>query len=245
MSSIKFSQLQTLANPPGDTIFPVVSSGTNYRISLDTIRLATIPSWGSVTGKPTFATVAFSGLWQDIANKPTIPTIPTNISYFANDSQYITQSAFTWNNLSGKPGFAAIASSGNWSDIVNKPSWLNSNTVGVLYNSNGTIGWTTATLGGGGISTATVTALIANSLTNYTTTPFKLTSSTQVVSLDSSGTLHTPLLIPKSFTAVLVPVYGFAPGYNPPGPTGGDAWSYEVHFVVSQDGTVETPRARD
>jgi hypothetical protein len=37
-----------------------------------------------------------------------------------------------------------------------------------------------------------------------------------------------------------VPVYGFAPGYNPPGPTGGDAWSYEVHFVVSQDGTVET-----
>ena len=177
MSSIKFSQLQTLANPPGDTIFPVVSSGTNYRISLDTIRLATIPSWGSVTGKPTFATVAFSGLWQDIANKPTIPTIPTNISYFANDSQYITQSAFTWNNLSGKPGFAAIASSGNWSDIVNKPSWLNSNTVGVLYNSNGTIGWTTATLGAGGSGA----------------TGWELTSSTQVVSLDSSGTLHTPL----------------------------------------------------
>ena len=71
-------------------------------------------------------------------------------------------------------------------------------------------------------------------------TGWELTSSTQVVSLDSSGTLHTPLLIPKSFTAVLVPVYGFAPGYNPPGPTGGDAWSYEVHFVVSQDGTVET-----
>ena len=71
-------------------------------------------------------------------------------------------------------------------------------------------------------------------------TGWELTSSTQVVSLDSSGTLHTPLLIPKSFTAVLVPVYGFAPGYNPPGPTGGDAWSYEVHFVVSQYGTVET-----
>ena len=110
-----------------------------------------------------------------------------------------------------------------------------------IYFPDGTYMTTAATgNGGGGISTATVTALIANSLTNYTATPFKLTSSTQVVSLDSSGTLHTPLLIPKSFTAVLVPVYGFAPGYNPPGPTGGDAWSYEVHFVVSQDGTVET-----
>ena len=110
-----------------------------------------------------------------------------------------------------------------------------------IYFPDGTYMTTAATgNGGGGISTATVTALIANSLTNYTATPFKLTSSTQVVSLDSSGTLHTPLLIPKSFTAVLVPVYGFAPGYNPPGPTGGDAWSYEVHFVVSQYGTVET-----
>ena len=67
-----------------------------------------------------------------------------------------------------------------------------------------------------------------------------LVNNNLTVSLDTSGTLHTPLLIPKSFTAVLVPVYGFAPGYNPPGPTGGDAWSYEVHFVVSQYGTVET-----
>jgi hypothetical protein len=56
----------------------------------------------------------------------------------------------------------------------------------------------------------------------------------------TDSTLYTPLLLPKIFTATLVPVYGFNPGYNPPGPTGGSAWYYEVHFVVSQDGTVET-----
>ena len=214
MSTIKFSQLQNLAYPPGDTIFPVVSSGTNYKISLDTLKGAMLPSWSNVTGKPTFATVAFSGLYQDIANKPTIPTVPTNVSAFANDAQYITPASFTWNNLSNKPNFASIATSGNWSDLVNKPAWLNSNTVGVLYNNNGTISWTTATLGGSGNG-------------------FQLTSSTQVVSLDSNGTLHTPLAFPKIFTATLLPVYHS-------GDAGAPAWDFEIHFVPGQNGELET-----
>lgn len=33
-------------------------------------------SWGEVTEKPTFATVATSGSYNDLSNKPTIPTIP-------------------------------------------------------------------------------------------------------------------------------------------------------------------------
>ena len=34
------------------------------------------PSWYDVTGKPSFATVATSGSYNDLSNKPTIPTIP-------------------------------------------------------------------------------------------------------------------------------------------------------------------------
>lgn len=34
------------------------------------------PSWGQVTGKPSFATVATSGSYNDLSNKPTIPTVP-------------------------------------------------------------------------------------------------------------------------------------------------------------------------
>lgn len=34
------------------------------------------PSWSDVTGKPSFAKVATSGSYNDLSNKPTIPTIP-------------------------------------------------------------------------------------------------------------------------------------------------------------------------
>ena len=37
------------------------------------------------------ATVATSGSYNDLSNKPTIPTVPTNVSEFTNDAGYITQ----------------------------------------------------------------------------------------------------------------------------------------------------------
>ena len=37
----------------------------------------------------------FSGSYDDLTNKPTIPTIPTNVSAFNNDSGYITSSAIS------------------------------------------------------------------------------------------------------------------------------------------------------
>lgn len=37
------------------------------------------------------ATVATSGSYNDLSNKPTIPTVPTNVSAFTNDAGYITQ----------------------------------------------------------------------------------------------------------------------------------------------------------
>ena len=43
----------------------------------------------------TLATVATSGSYDDLSDKPTIPTVPTNISAFTNDSGYITNSALS------------------------------------------------------------------------------------------------------------------------------------------------------
>ena len=37
------------------------------------------PSWSQVSGKPSFATVATSGSYNDLSNKPTIPTIPGSL----------------------------------------------------------------------------------------------------------------------------------------------------------------------
>jgi hypothetical protein len=57
------------------------------------------------------------------------------------------------------------------------------------------------------------------------------------VTLDSSGTLNTPLLLPRIFTAILDTVHCTS---NPGGTFTSEPWYYEVHFVCTQGGIVET-----
>lgn len=47
---------------------------------------------GSTTDVVTLAPVATSGSYNDLGDKPTIPTVPTNVSSFTNDSGYQTSS---------------------------------------------------------------------------------------------------------------------------------------------------------
>lgn len=63
---------------------------------------------------------AFSGNYNDLTNKPTIPVIPTNISAFYNDSGYLT--SVTWSQVSSKPTFATVATSGSYNDLTGKPT---------------------------------------------------------------------------------------------------------------------------
>ena len=44
-----------------------------------------------ITDFPTLSTVATSGSYNDLSNKPTIPTVPTNVSAFTNDANYISE----------------------------------------------------------------------------------------------------------------------------------------------------------
>lgn len=75
----------------------------------------------------------FSGNYNDLSNKPTIPVIPTNISAFTNDSGYITSYTETDPVFSASPS-AGITNqditnwnnkstfSGNYNDLTNKPT---------------------------------------------------------------------------------------------------------------------------
>lgn len=67
------------------------------------------------------ATVATTGEYSDLLNKPVIPTIPTNVSAFTNDAGYLTEHQ----DISGKVNTADlsnVAFSGDYEDLSNTPT---------------------------------------------------------------------------------------------------------------------------
>ena len=79
------------------------------------------------------ATVATTGSYDDLSDKPTIPTVPTNVSAFTNDAGYLTEhqslsnyynKSQTDNLLNGKVNIgslATVANSGSYNDLTDKP----------------------------------------------------------------------------------------------------------------------------
>lgn len=69
--------------------------------------------WNYTVNKPTLATVATSGSYNDLSNQPTIPAAQVNCD---------------WNSVSGvsqllnKPSLAAVATTGDYNDLSNLPS---------------------------------------------------------------------------------------------------------------------------
>ena len=79
-----------------------------------------------------------------ILNKP---TIPSKVSQLTNDSGYIT--GVSWSDVSGKPSFATVATSGDYSDLLNKPDKLPANggvaDVATYAHSAGEVAWSDVT----------------------------------------------------------------------------------------------------
>jgi hypothetical protein len=79
------------------------------------ITLSTL-TWNNITGKPTFATVAVSGSYTDLTNKPYI--------FSGNYNDLDNKPALFSGNyidLTNKPNLAVVATTGSYSDLVNKP----------------------------------------------------------------------------------------------------------------------------
>lgn len=80
------------------------------------------------------ATVATTGDYDDLVNKPTIPTATSDLT---NDSGYITSSALTPYALSSS--LAAVATSGDFDDLINKPIIPTVNDGTLTINQNGVL----------------------------------------------------------------------------------------------------------
>lgn len=115
------------------------------QFSNDAGYLTSVPAqtWASITGKPTFATVATSGSYNDLTNKPTIPsayTLPTasatvlggvkigsgiSISSGVISATYSSVGAAAASHThtaSQVTGLADVATSGSYSDLTDKPT---------------------------------------------------------------------------------------------------------------------------
>lgn len=88
----------------GPMYFCVSESASTFATKFKefTAGSATSVPWSGVTGKPTFATVATSGSYNDLTNKPTIPSLSGYATQNWVSSQgYLT--SVSWNTITGKP----------------------------------------------------------------------------------------------------------------------------------------------
>lgn len=69
--------------------------------------IATSGSYDDLIDKPNLAAVATSGSYNDLSNKPNLATVATSGSY---------------NDLTNRPSFATVATTGSYNDLSNRPS---------------------------------------------------------------------------------------------------------------------------
>ena len=116
---------------------------------------------GTTTDVVTLSTVATSGSYNDLSNKPTIPTVPTNVSAFNNDAGYTTNEGTV---TQVKVGSTAYNPSNG---IVSLPAYptVNNGTLNIQgdgttagsFTANAT-GTTNINIAGGGSTTVTANA---------------------------------------------------------------------------------------
>lgn len=89
-----------------------------------------------IKNKPSLASVATTGSYSDLSNRPNIPSAQVNTDW--NSSSGVSQ-------LLNKPTFASVATSGSYSDLSNKPTipsaqiqsdWTQANTNALDYIKN-------------------------------------------------------------------------------------------------------------
>lgn len=114
------------------------STAATGGLRYDTTQTFTAPQLTQVQNNIGLAAVGRTGSYTDLSNKPTIPTVPTALSAFTNDSAYVTVAGaraglsvsgttLSYNAATGvlsytAPTLAAVATSGSYADLLNKPT---------------------------------------------------------------------------------------------------------------------------
>lgn len=187
----------------------VTSPPTNLSQFTNDVGFITGITWSAVTGKPTFATVATSGLYSDLIGTPSIPSGQVNGDWSSSSglSEILNKPSLfsgVYSDLSGKPTlFSGVYSdltgkptlfSGDYIDLTNKPTIPVINGTGFVKVSGTTISYDNNTYLtteiDGSISnelqtiTAGVSMSVAISSNNYTVIN---TAPDQVVSITTVG----------------------------------------------------------
>ena len=181
--------------PTIPTVDYPVTDVTVGGVSVLSNKVAVIPelfdgNYNSLENKPdlsgyalssSLSTVATSGSYNDLTDKP---IIPTKTSQLTNDSNFITSNALNgyatedwvnqkgyltsvaWGDITGKPTLATVATSGSYNDLIDKPTIPT--TTNELTNDSGFI--TSAALTGYATTSDVSTAISSQTKENWTFT---------------------------------------------------------------------------
>lgn len=183
-------------------------------------------AWANVSGKPSFATVATSGSYNDLSNKPTIPTIPSSLknpnaltislngtSQGAYDGSSAKAINITASNVGAAPSshthkYAGSSSAGGSANWAQGADYANGAFSNVAVSTNGDGSAYTAFISDFSLGTGASIVMIPN-VTSKTTTPTLNVSSTGAKNIRmrlSSSTSSTIPLIRADFLTQHKPV---------------------------------------
>lgn len=196
---------------------------------------ATAVTWSTITGKPSFATVATSGSYNDLSNKPTIPTsLPT-----PNSLTFTGATTGTWNGSAAKtvniPTYSNASTSSAGLMSASDKSKLNGIAGGAEVNqnafSNVVVGSTTIAADS---KTDTLT-LTAGS--NITLTPNATNDS---ITISASGSSYS-LPLASNSTRGGIKLSSSTQGGTPNGITTTSGRTYAVQVNSSEQAVVNVP----
>lgn len=196
---------------------------------------ATAVTWSTITGKPSFATVATSGSYTDLTNKPTIPTsLPT-----PNSLTFTGATTGTWNGSAAKtvniPTYSNASTSSAGLMSTSDKSKLNGIASGAEVNqnafSNVVVGSTTIAADS---KTDTLT-LTAGS--NITLTPNATNDS---ITISASGSSYS-LPLASNSTRGGIKLSSSTQGRTPNGITTTSGRTYAVQVNSSEQAVVNVP----
>lgn len=192
-------------------------------------------AWSAITGKPSFATVATSGSYNDLSNKPTIPTsLPT-----PNSLTFTGATTGTWNGSATKtvniPTYSNASTSSAGLMSASDKSKLNGIAIGAEVNqnafSNVVVGSTTIAADS---KTDTLT-LTAGS--NITLTPNATNDS---ITISASGSSYS-LPLASNSTRGGIKLSSSTQGGTPNGITTTSGRTYAVQVNSSEQAVVNVP----